>query len=111
MKELIKLAEEIYNEALKDKVSITWEEAQDIAKMEIKAKEIKRYEKSETPRKKTSKERKVDHDKKYLLNHLQTRLVAETDAHDFTVKNESEFSFQFMSNFYTVKLIKHRPQK
>ena len=33
-----------------------------------KAKKIKRYEKSNTPRKKTSKERKIDEEKKRLLN-------------------------------------------
>lgn len=74
-----------------------------------KAKEVKRYEKSDKPRKKVNKERKVDEEKKYLLNLLIGAINGENcvDA----VKNEAEFSFTFNNNAYTVKLIKHRAPK
>ena len=111
MKELNRLAEEIFNEVLGTDDEVTMEEALEMAKMEMKSKKLTRYEKSDTPRKKSARERKVDNDKKYLLGHLQTRLLTETDSHDFTVKNEAEFSFTFKSNSYTVKLIKHRAPK
>lgn len=77
--------------------------------LQEKAKEVKRYEKSDKPRKKANKERKVDEEKKYLLNLLIGAINAENcvDA----VKNEAEFSFTFNDNAYTVKLIKHRAPK
>ena len=75
-----------------------------------KAKKIKRYEKSNTPRKKTSKERKIDEEKKRLLNDY--RVITEgLGAVITSIKNEAEFSFIFNENSYTVKLIKHRPVK
>ena len=52
--------------------------------MTAKAKKVKRYEKSDAPRKKVVKERKIDPDKAELFNLLVS---------------------------YTVKLIKHRPKK
>lgn len=77
--------------------------------MTEKAKEVKRYEKSTKERKKTVKERKVDEEKKYLLNLLINAINSENCID--TVKNETEFSFTFNENSYTVKLVKHRPPK
>lgn len=75
-----------------------------------KAKTVKRYEKSDTERKKTTKERKVDEEKKAFLNGF--RIFAEGKGGIVeNVKNEAEFSFTFGENAYTVKLIKHRPKK
>ena len=75
-----------------------------------KAKNIKRYEKSVTPRKKSVKERKIDEEKKKLLNDY--RIITEgLGAVITSIKNEAEFSFIFNENSYTVKLIKHRPVK
>jgi len=105
------LALEIFNEEKAEGTPVTMEEAQEMARMELGAKEMKRYEKSDAPRKKAVKERKVDADKKYLLGRLYHRLDVETEAHDFKVTNETEFSFWFNGNSYTVKLIKHRAPK
>lgn len=105
------LAIEIFNEFNGQKEGITMQEAQEMAMMELKEKQMRRYEKSDTPKKKATKERKVDYDKKYLLGHIETRLINETDSHNFTRKNESEISFQFHGACYTVKLIKHRQPK
>lgn len=110
MKELNRLAEEIFNEALKDNEPITKEEALEMAKMELNAKEVKRYEKSETPRKKTTRERKVDLDKAHILDLLIKGYTLEHPCL-VQVKNETEFSFNYNENAYTVKLIKHRPKK
>lgn len=80
----------------------------EMEEMERKAKQIKRYEKSDAPRKKTTKERKVDTDKKELLSLLIEGLTKKYPRM-VSVKNEAEFSFNFKENSYTVKLIKHRP--
>ena len=74
-----------------------------------KAKSVKRYEQAEKPRKKTVKERKVDEEKKHLINILVTSLNGEVS--NISVKNEAEFSFICNENSYTVKLVKHRPPK
>ena len=96
-------AEELY---LSDHEDIVTPE---MAEMERKAKAIKRYEKSDAPRKKTSKERKIDFDKQFLLNLLIDAVNSETPVNK--VKTETEFSFSFRENEYSVKLIKHRPKK
>ena len=74
-----------------------------------KANKVGHDAKTDKPRKKTEKVRKVDEEKKYLLNLLISAINAENCVD--TVKNEAEFSFTFGENSYSVKLIKHRPPK
>ena len=74
-----------------------------------KAKTIKRYEQANKPRKKVTKERKVDEEKKNLINILVTALGNEVS--NISVKNEAEISFICNENSYTIKLVKHRPPK
>lgn len=83
------------------------EEAEEMTK---KAKTNRRYEKSDAPRKKTVKERKIDHEKGGLLTAIKTA-VETFGGVVSSVKNEAEFSFTFNGNSYTVKLVKHRPPK
>lgn len=78
-------------------------------KLTEKAKVIKRYETSDKPRKKVKKERKVDEEKKYLINILVKTL--EDEVCNISVKNEAEISFVCNENSYTIKLVKHRPPK
>lgn len=78
--------------------------------MTEKAKANRRYEKSDAPRKKTTRERKVDTEKGGLLTAIKTAVEAFGGAVS-SVKNEAEFSFTFNGNSYTVKLVKHRPPK
>ena len=79
--------------------------------MTEKAKEVKRYEKSTKERKKVVKERKVDEEKKFLLDILVATLKASEPTENLSVKNEAEVSFTYHNNAYTVKLVKHRPPK
>lgn len=78
--------------------------------MTEKAKANRRYEKSDAPRKKTVRERKVDAEKGGLLSAIKTAVETFGGA-VVSVKNEAEFSFTFNGNSYTVKLVKHRPPK
>lgn len=66
----------------------------------------RRYVKSDKPRKKAERVRKVDEEKKVILE----KLMSVIDA-DKVVKNEAEFSFSIGGTDYTVKLVKHRPKK
>ena len=87
-----------------------YEEDEEAEALTVKAKAVKRYEKADKPRKATTKERKVDEEKKRLLNFC--RIPIEGAGGIITnVKNEAEFSFTFGDNCYTVKLVKHRPPK
>ena len=83
------------------------EEAEELTK---KAKTVRRYEKSDATRKKTIKERKVDEEKKRLLDDVRV-LLEGLGAEITAVKNEAEISFLFGDNDYSFKLIKHRPPK
>jgi len=104
-------------ELTKEEAIQTWLDDNDYTTNEVveeltaKAKkEIKRYEKSDKVRKTTTKERKVDEEKKAFLDGF--RIFAEGKGGVVTaVKNEAEFSFTFGGNEYSVKLIKHRAKK
>lgn len=87
-----------------------FEDNEEVEEMTVKAKAVKRYEKGDKPRKAVKKERKVDEEKKTLLD--LCRIPIEGAGGNVTnVKNEAEFSFTFGDNCYTVKLVKHRPPK
>lgn len=108
------LAKEIYEEALKDgEEPITFEYAIKMAEMELGAKaNYKNYVQSaEKPRKKVVKERKVDELKKELFGYIEKALQENTNATDFSLKTETELSFNIGSENYTLKLTKHRPPK
>lgn len=77
--------------------------------MTEKAKEVKRYEKGDKPRAKAKKERKVDENKKLILDKLHKAL--ETFVKITNVKTETEISFVYNDEEYTLKLTKHRPKK
>lgn len=104
-----KLIMKIMKECEKDGEPVTREEAEEMAEMEIRANEIKHYEKSDKLRKAVKKERKIDADKKYLLDLLIAAINVETCIK--SIKTETEFSFEFGEDEYSVKLIRHRSKK
>lgn len=105
-----KLAEKIMLECKKEGEPVTMEEALEMAEMEIKANGIKRYEKSDKPRKKTTRERKVDETKKRIL--MNCKVLVEGMGGDLvSIKTETEIRFAFKGAEYTLKLTKHRPKK
>lgn len=75
-----------------------------------KAKSIRRYEKSENKRKPSTRERKVDEEKKRLLDDVRV-LVEGLGGNVTAINNEADFTFLFNNNEYTFKLIKHRKKK
>lgn len=85
------------------------EDAEEVAKMELKAKGLKRYEQSDKPRAKTQKERKIDYEKQFLLNLVEKGLG--TTVNQVQRKTETELSFEYGGNNYTLKLTKHRKEK
>jgi hypothetical protein len=79
---------------------------------EQKAKsEPTKKERSAKPKKDTKpKERKVDEEKGYILQMVSTK-VNELGAQNISQKTETELSFLYNGNSYTLKLTKHRPKK
>lgn len=109
-KELEKLAEEIFFECYRAGEPVTGEEAMEMAKMELGEKEVKRYEKSDTPKKKAERERKVDPIKADLAD----RFIVAIENYGGTVlplKTETEIHFQLGEDNYSLKIIKHRAPK
>lgn len=105
-----KLIARIMKECEQDGEPVTREEAEEMAEMEIKAKGIKHYEKSDKPKKIIKKERKVDATKKQLLIDCKI-LLEDLGAEILGVKTETEVTFTFEGEEYSLKLIKHRPKK
>lgn len=105
-----KLIEKIMRECEQEGEPVTREDAEEMAEMEIKANGIKRYEQSDKPRKATKKERKVDTTKKRLLMDCKA-LLEGLGAEVLNVKTETEVTFNFEGEEYSLKLVKHRPKK
>lgn len=75
------------------------------------AKGKRRYEKSGDARKKSTKERKVDENKRDLLDFLRNELEMVEDLAIKGQKTETEVYFTYKNDEYTLKLTKHRPKK
>lgn len=67
----------------------------------------KEYAKSDKPRKASTKERKVDATKKRFLTGFRIYLEG-CGCEIINLKTETELTFQFEDELYTVKLTKHR---
>ena len=103
-----KLVKQIMAEAEEDGEPVTEDEAKEMAKMELGAKAMTNYTQATVKKERKKAERKADEDKAYLLETLQNALE---DVEVSAVKPETEFSFEYKGNAYTVKLVKHRPPK
>lgn len=104
------LINEIMRECEKDGEPVTREEATEMAEMEIKANSERHYEKSDKPRKSVKKERKIDSTKKRILTNCRV-LIEGLGAEVVNVKTETEITFLFDGEEYSLKLVKHRPKK
>ena len=82
----------------------------EVAEMERKAKKLKRYEKSDKPRKPSSRERKIDPDKKHLIDCIRA-LLEGLKAEVEPLTNETDLHFTYGGASYSVKLTKHRAPK
>lgn len=78
--------------------------------MTLKAKELKRYEKSDiSKRKKSTRERKVDHVKRWILEQAESGLDGFVENVEY--QNEVSISFDYEGEHYSLKLTRHRPPK
>lgn len=101
--------EKLIVEIMKD-LDCSREDAEEIAKMEMKAKGLKRYEQSEKPRKKVERERKVDEVKKEIIDEL-VACISKNIGKVTKVKTETEIDFVYADEDFTLKLTRHRKKK
>lgn len=108
------LTDTLFDEAVKDGEESpdgNADEYIESAIADFKAKKNRVYIKSEQKeRKKPERIRKVDNEKGYLLELFKKALESE-EIEVTGTKTETEISFRYNSNEYTVKLTKHRPKK
>lgn len=101
------LAKEILIECEKENEPVTFEEALEMADMELSAKEGNRhYETSNKKRKPKKVVKKVDESKAMLLEDIKTVLAARGAEIRYQL-NEVEVDFEFDNQIYTVKLTRH----
>lgn len=105
-----KLIARIMRDCEKDGEPVTKEEAEKMAEMEIRASQNRHYEKSETPRRPSTKERKVDETKKRILTNCRI-LLEGMGAAVTSTKTETEVTFTFEEEEYSLKLVKHRKKE
>jgi len=106
-----KLVNKIMRECKADGEPVTKAEAEEMARLEMKANGNRHREESENYReKKKPKERKVDAEKGHLLGCIKNLLIG-MHANILAVKTETEIEFTYNDNHYTLKLTKHRPPK
>ena len=105
-----KLVIAIMKEAEADGEPVTREEAEEMAKMEMNANSGRRYEMNDEKKARKPRERKVDAEKGHLLGCIKNLLIG-MHAEIKAVKTETEISFVYNGNEYTVKLTKHRIKK
>lgn len=108
----MKTKEQIIAEIKKDKdfADCTADEIEEMAEMELKVQGNRRYEQSDTPRKKADRPKKVDEVKKSLVSQLAEFLTDKVQ--DLTITNDQKsLDFKAGGECYTLNLVKHRPKK
>ena len=97
------LVNEIIVDAEKEGEPLTRKEAEEIAKMELGAKQIKHYEKSTAPKEKKKRPRKIDKDKQAIIEILRNALAKE-GYQSRIVNDQREIAF----DEFSVILVRHR---
>lgn len=77
--------------------------------MTEQAKKVGRHYEQKGERKKSTRERKVDDDKKIIMQSVQNSLSQ--IVQNLQSKTENECSFTYNGCEYSLKIIKHRPKK
>lgn len=91
------------------KVAPTEETKKEVAETEKKAKGKRRYEQTDKPRKAVAKTRKVNENKRYILNKIIETFG--TEISDIKVTSETAVDFKYNEKSYTLRLVEHREKK
>ena len=105
-----KLIARIMKECAAEGEPVTKEEAEQMAKWEMNSKAVRNNTKSDTQHKPSTRERKVDKTKKRILNNCRV-LLEGMGVVSAQMKTETEVSFTFEGEEYSLKLVKHRKKE
>ena len=105
-----KLVARIMKECAAEGEPVTKEEAEQMAEWEMNSKTVRNNAKSDAQRKPSTRERKVDETKKRILNNCRI-LLEGMGAVSAQMKTETEVSFTFEGEEYSLKLVKHRKKE
>ena len=105
-----KLVVRIMKECAAEGEPVTKEEAEQMAEWEMNSKSVRENAKTDKPRKPSTRERKVDETKKRILNNCRI-LLEGMGAVSAQMKTETEVSFTFEGEEYSLKLVKHRKKE
>ena len=103
------LAKKIFAECEKEGEPVTMDEAREMAEMEMKATGTTIHE-TKAGNKTKNRPRKVDETKKHLLACIKV-LLEGLGATETTLNNEVELTFNYETDNYSIRLIKHRKEK
>ena len=107
-KKFEKLVEEIMREANEDGEPVTREEAEEMARMEIGAKEIKRYEQSADAKEPKKRNVKKDEEKIEIISKIYNFLLTNGFEGVTIVNEQREIKF---NEVFSLTLTKHRTKK
>ena len=111
-KDFEKLVAKIMRDFEKDGTPVTREEAEEVAKMEIKAGSLKNYVSTKKPKAETAKEKKppkIDPVKRLLIEEVAGFLKHYTTVSDVNIENEQRvIKFNINEESYSLTLTKHR---
>ena len=110
-----KKIERIIKECADDGMPVTRAEAEEMAEMEMGAKEVEHRGAVAEKAERKPKVRKVDETKKKILNNIRVLVEGmQLNAGEPTntaIKTETELTFTYCGDLYTLKLTKHRAKK
>ena len=110
-----KMIERVMKECADEGMPVTREEAEQMVEMEMGAKEVDTRGAAEVKAERKPKPRKVDEVKKEILDNVRVVIegmqIMEGKPADTYIKTETELTFNYKGETYTLKLTKHRQKK
>ena len=106
-----KLIKSIMHQAELDGEPVTREEAEEMAKMEIKAKDVTDYAQAEEKKPRKKREVKKDPTKVDFIKKLEDLLLTNGVESVTIVNEQKEIAFRIGEDNYSLSLIKHRAPK
>lgn len=114
IKELDRLAKKIFDECEKDGEPVTMEEAMDMARMELKAKDVKNYTVSAektTEKKRNPPKKVVSAEKQTLFKEISEFLLTKYGENAIIVKENKEMNIKINDKSFKIDVVEHRKGK
>ena len=110
-----KMIERIMKECADEGMPVTREEAEQMVGMEMGAKEVENRGSAEVKAERKPKVRKIDTTKKEILENVRVLIegmqLNNDEPTNTAIKTETELTFTYNGDIYTLKLTRHRAKK